>query len=145
MVQTAFTIVLALSMTVLALPAVVHASIGGTASSIESDRVQMQGALRQIVRSGPYTLHEVQSASGIVVREYVSDAGTVFAIAWQGATFPDMRQRRLNHSLKPRGLGPNGLGQRHQVPAQRVGLVALEHGDTARSTVPGQDAQVARG
>jgi hypothetical protein len=116
MVQTAFTIVLALSMTVLALPAVVHASIGGTASSIESDRVQMQGALRQIVRSGPYTLHEVQSASGIVVREYVSDAGTVFAIAWQGATFPDMRQL----------LGP--YFDRYHAEAERLVRARRGHG-----------------
>jgi hypothetical protein len=102
--------------TVMALSSVAHASIGGTVSSIESDRVGMQGALRQIVRSGPYTTHEMQSASGIVVREYVSDAGTVFAIAWQGATFPDMRQL----------LGP--YFDRYHAEAERLARSRRGHG-----------------
>jgi len=102
--------------TVLALSPVVHASIGGTAASVESDRVRMQGALRQIVRSGPYTLHEMQSASGIVVREYVSGEGTVFAIAWEGATFPDMRQL----------LGP--YFERYRAEAERLSRTRKGHG-----------------
>jgi hypothetical protein len=73
-------------------PGVVSASLGGNVTSVQEDRVRMQGALRQIVRSGPFTFHEMQTASGIVVREYVSEAGLVFALSWQGATFPDMRQ-----------------------------------------------------
>jgi hypothetical protein len=100
----------------LALSPVVHASIGGTASSIESDRVRMQGALTQIVRSGPYTVHEMQSAAGIVVREYVSDAGTVFGIAWRGATFPDMRQL----------LGP--YFERYHAEADRLARSRRGHG-----------------
>jgi hypothetical protein len=41
-------------------------------------------------------MHEIQGASGTVVREYVSaagaSAGKVFAVAWQGPWRPDMRQ-----------------------------------------------------
>ena len=97
-------------------PAVLHASLGGNPSSIQDDRVRMQGALRQVVRSGPFTLHEMQSASGIVVREYVSDAGTVFAITWQGATFPDMRQL----------LGP--YFDRYHAEAERLVRARRGHG-----------------
>jgi hypothetical protein len=38
-----------------------------------------------------YTVHEIQAATGTVVREYVS-GGKVFAVAWQGPWPPDMRQ-----------------------------------------------------
>jgi len=94
----------------------VHAALGGSASSVQDDRVRMQGALRQVVRSGPFTLHEMQSASGIVVREYVSDGGTVFAVTWQGATFPDLRQL----------LGP--YFDRYQAEAERLVRARRGHG-----------------
>jgi hypothetical protein len=97
-------------------PAAAHASLGGNASSVQDDRVRLQGALRQVVRSGPFTMHEMQSASGIVVREYVSEAGTVFAIAWQGATFPDMRQL----------LGP--YFDRYHAEAERLARTRKGHG-----------------
>jgi hypothetical protein len=100
----------------LALSPDVHAALGGSASTVQDDRVRMQGALRQVVRNGPFTLHEMQSASGIVVREYVSDAGTVFAVAWQGATFPDMRQL----------LGP--YFDRYQAEADRLVRARRGHG-----------------
>jgi hypothetical protein len=100
----------------LALSPNVHATLGGTASTVQDDRVRMQGALRQVVRSGPFTLHEMQSASGIVVREYVSDAGTVFAVTWEGATFPDMRQL----------LGP--YFDRYQAEADRLVRARRGHG-----------------
>jgi hypothetical protein len=39
-----------------------------------------------------HTVHEIQTPSGTIVREYVSSAGTVFAVAWQGPVMPDLRQ-----------------------------------------------------
>lgn len=68
------------------------ASLGGDSASVQTDRIRMQGALRQIVRRDAFTFHEMQSASGIVVREYLTSTGTVFGVAWQGATLPDLRQ-----------------------------------------------------
>ena len=68
------------------------ASLGGSPESVEADRVHVQGALTQIVRTGAYTRHELRSASGTTIREYVSPAGTVFAVTWQGPWLPDLRQ-----------------------------------------------------
>jgi len=73
-------------------PAPAFASLGGRAESVEADRVQAEGALTQIVRTGAYTRHELRTASGTTVREYVSPAGTVFAVTWQGPWLPDLRQ-----------------------------------------------------
>ena len=39
-----------------------------------------------------FSVHEIQTASGTKVREYVSPAGSVFAVAWEGPVIPDLRQ-----------------------------------------------------
>ncbi|TAL96110.1 MAG: DUF2844 domain-containing protein [Paraburkholderia sp.] len=40
--------------------------------------------------SATYTVRETTFGSGTVVHEYVSSAGTVFGIAWQGPQMPDL-------------------------------------------------------
>lgn len=39
-----------------------------------------------------YTVHEMTTPTGTVVREYVSSSGRVFGVAWEGPFMPDMRQ-----------------------------------------------------
>jgi hypothetical protein len=68
------------------------ASLGGDVSTVQADRVHMQGALIQVTASGPYTIHEMRAASGTTVREFVSPSGMVFGVAWQGPYVPDLRQ-----------------------------------------------------
>ena len=55
----------------------------------------MQASLQTSVGT-TYNVHEMQSAAGTVVREYISSAGEsagkVFAVTWQGPWPPDMRQ-----------------------------------------------------
>lgn len=84
---------LALAIVCIALPA--WAALGGDIASVQADQVQMRGSLRTTVAAS-YTVHEIQGASGTVVREYVTSSGTsagkVFAVAWQGPWPPDMRQ-----------------------------------------------------
>ncbi|HEX9276806.1 MAG TPA: DUF2844 domain-containing protein [Casimicrobiaceae bacterium] len=72
-----------------ALPA--RAALGGGEATVEADRLQVGGTLR-VLRLAAYTVHELQVPSGTVVREYVSPAGTVFGVAWQGPSMPDLRQ-----------------------------------------------------
>lgn len=67
------------------------ASLGGDTASIQADQVHMQGS-RRTTAAGSYTVHEIQGASGTIVREYVSADGKVFAVGWQGPWMPDMRQ-----------------------------------------------------
>ncbi|SRR5579871_5464523 len=68
------------------------AALGGGVSSVDADRVKMQAALLRIQTSEAYTLHEIQSAAGITVREYVSSSGDVFGVAWNGPAMPDLAQ-----------------------------------------------------
>lgn len=39
-----------------------------------------------------YTVHEIPTSSGTVVREFVATDGRVFAVVWSGPTVPDLRQ-----------------------------------------------------
>jgi uncharacterized protein DUF2844 len=66
-------------------------ALGGDVASVQADQAHMQGT-RQTIPAQSYTVHEIQAATGEVVREYVSSAGTVFAVAWHGPWLPDMRQ-----------------------------------------------------
>jgi len=72
---------LGLAAAIMAVPASAMATLGGDTSSVDADRVRMQGALLRIDRSDAQTVHEVQSSSGTTVREYVSPSGAVFAVA----------------------------------------------------------------
>jgi len=59
------------------------AALGGDIASVETDRVSMKGA--QSVTSGiGYSVHEIQTAAGMVIHEYVSAQGKVFAVSWRG-------------------------------------------------------------
>lgn len=80
---------LILVMVVATLPAL--AALGGDASTVQADQLHMQGSLRT-TNAEAYTVHEIQSPSGITVREYVSPGGKIFAVAWRGPWMPDMRQ-----------------------------------------------------
>ena len=84
-----------LVMLVSAFPA--WAALGGDVASVQADQLHMQGSLRTTTTAS-YTVHEIKSATGIVVREYVSSSsGKVFGVAWQGPWPPDMRQLLGNY------------------------------------------------
>jgi len=87
--QTVFT--LSVLVAAFALPRPLSASLGGDATSVESDRAKMQASL-QTTNKDRYTVHEMHSPNNVTVREFVSPAGKVFGVAWQGPTRPDMQQ-----------------------------------------------------
>src|SRR5438552_15756636 len=79
-------LVLALSV---AAPAL--AALGGDATSVQSDLVKMKGALR-VTSSAGFTVHEITTSGGTVVREYISDAVKVFDLFCRGRMIPVLRQ-----------------------------------------------------
>jgi hypothetical protein len=91
--QSSASIVLlaSVALVMLALPFSASATLGENSTSTEIDRVSMKATLRMLP-TVKYTVHEIQTPSGTTVREYVSSAGTVFAVAWQGPVMPDLRQ-----------------------------------------------------
>jgi hypothetical protein len=74
---------------VFALPAM--AELGGSVSSIQADQEHMKGT-RRVTTTAAYSVHEIQASTGTMVREFVSPSGTVFAVAWNGPSTPDLQQ-----------------------------------------------------
>jgi Protein of unknown function (DUF2844) len=79
-------------MMMIALPLPAFAALGGDVASVRTDQAHMRAALVRITGAGAYSVHEIQTPYGTLVREYVSTTGTVFAVAWQGPWQPDLRQ-----------------------------------------------------
>jgi hypothetical protein len=75
----------------LLLPIPALASLGGDVTTVEADLAKMQGSLRT-TSNNSYTLHEIQTSTGVAVKEYVATSGKVFAVTWQGPIHPDLRQ-----------------------------------------------------
>jgi hypothetical protein len=67
------------------------ASLGGDESTVAADHAVLAGQIK-VARVQRYAVHEIAAPSGTVVREFVSPAGKVFAVAWSGPAMPDMRQ-----------------------------------------------------
>lgn len=67
------------------------AVLGGDSASVQVDQAHMR-AQRQVTQGAGYVLHEMQTETGIVVREFVSAEGKVFGVAWEGPLRPDMQQ-----------------------------------------------------
>ena len=94
-----------------------RASLGGDTASVRDDQAKLQGAL-QTTAKATYTVHEIQAASGILVREYVSPSGAVFAVTWQGPRHPDLRQvlgayfDRFTQAVQAQRAQRPGLGPR---------------------------------
>ena len=76
---------------VLLLPSTASASLGGDVTTVQADQVRMKGTLRK-TPTNAYTVQEIKTSTGTVVREYLSPAGKIFAIVWQGPFLPDLRQ-----------------------------------------------------
>jgi hypothetical protein len=73
------------------LPLPAFATLGGDVASVAADQAQLAGTAT-IAQVQKYAVHAIGVPSGAVVREFVSPAGTVFGVAWQGPTMPDLRQ-----------------------------------------------------
>jgi hypothetical protein len=66
------------------------AALGGTADSVTADSSVLKGQMH----STPLVDYDVQAitAGALVVNEYLTRSGEVFAVTWQGPVPPDLRQ-----------------------------------------------------
>ncbi|WP_090682922.1 DUF2844 domain-containing protein [Paraburkholderia phenazinium] len=74
---------------VFCLPA--QAALGQNVGSIANDQVLMHATAHSATSQAAYTVHLITLPSGTVVREYVAPGGTVFGVAWEGPTLPDLK------------------------------------------------------
>lgn len=85
------TIVFMCAALALAMPLTAPAALGGDVSSVETDTAQFHGTAR-IMKMTTHSVHEIRTATGVTLREYISPSGQVFGVAWQGRANPDLRQ-----------------------------------------------------
>ena len=78
-------------MMALLLPLSCWATLGDNAASVLTDQAQLKGTVTS-VDNRTYVLHEITMPSGAKVREFVSPAGAVFAVAWEGQFPPNFQQ-----------------------------------------------------
>ena len=65
--------------------------LGEDVSTIQADGARMQSGVR-VTPGMSYSVHEMRDPNGTTVREFVSPAGQVFAVSWQGPYVPNLRQ-----------------------------------------------------
>ena len=89
------------------------ATLGGDLTSVQQDRTHLKASLRVSASNG-YSVHELNAASGIAIREYATLDGRVFGVAWQGPWRPDLRQllgeyfADYQEAVKNKRTGHNG-------------------------------------
>jgi len=113
-----------------------QATLGGDSVSVETDRVSLKAehAARQtLATSGSYTIHETTLPSGTVVRQYVSNNGIVFAVAWNGPFIPDLKQLLGLHfdTMVARQSKQSNAG--HRFFSQHEADLVIESGGHQRS------------
>jgi Protein of unknown function (DUF2844) len=91
MKSNAWISLLGVAVLLLTLPLPALAALGGDAASVQDDQARMKGTLKT-TEGMTYSVHEIKAGTGTVVREYVSPAGAVFGVSWQGPFIPDMQQ-----------------------------------------------------
>jgi hypothetical protein len=100
-----------------------QAALGGSVDSVESDRQILLAVRSGTTVSPAYTIHEMVS-DATTVREYVSSAGIVFGIAWNGLVYPDLTPLLGSYAdeyQKAMRQAPRQPGRRHaQVKTDQV-------------------------
>lgn len=68
---------------------IARAELGGDRSSVLADATSLQGVV-QSSTPGPYSVQQILAPSGVLVREYLSAQGRVFAVSWTGPVVPNL-------------------------------------------------------
>ncbi|MGE5172475.1 MAG: DUF2844 domain-containing protein [Betaproteobacteria bacterium] len=115
---SAFFLELCLISAVLATAQPAQATLGRPIDSIISDRKALSAALGAKKAYTGYTVQEIVSDS-VRVREYISPAGIIFGIAWNGLTHPDLTPLLGSYAREYR----EALRQTPRTPGRRFSTV----------------------
>ncbi len=66
-------------------------ALGDDVSSVDSD-LRVLGGKRQITSHAGYSLHQITTSDGSIVKEFASPGGKVFGISWEGKSMPQLQQ-----------------------------------------------------
>ena len=109
------------------LPQPARAALGGTADSVESDRISMK-ALTRPVPAAAVRKQELQLPSGTVVTEYLGSNGQVFAVTWHGPTLPNLQLILGNYFANLKAAASQPVVRRRLVRVNRPDIVIESSG-----------------
>lgn len=109
------------------------ATLGEDVSTVQADQARIH-ATETVTQRSAFSIHELQSASGVTVREYVSPAGKVFAVAWHGPFMPDLKQLLGSHFEEYQQALQNQV-QRHGPVVVQLPDLAVQLGGHMRDFV----------
>jgi hypothetical protein len=131
------TVLSSLVVAAIATPAL--AALGGDVTTVEADRVRLKGVL-QLTPASNYSVHEIQTPK-LVVHEFVSLSGQVFAVSWRGEGIPDLQQMLGAYYPKFQRAAVGPHYNHHQLSVNTPELVVLSsghtHGYAGRAWAPG--------
>lgn len=70
---------------------VAWAGLGERVESVQRDHAALRAATAKVTAAAHCDVHEITTAQGATVRQYVSADGTVFATTWSGPAMPDLK------------------------------------------------------
>jgi len=99
------------------------AALGGTADSVTTDSVALKGQLHNT----PQVQYDLQTITvgTLIIHEYVTRAGQVFAVTWQGPVPPNLRQLLGGYFTQFQSAAANRArpGNRRQLTVSQPDLV----------------------
>ena len=79
-----------LAVGLLLLPCVSQAELGGNVASIFSEQKEFNSQLTNKQQSG-FVIYTQTLPSGLILQEYISGAGNIFAVTWSGPALPNLQ------------------------------------------------------
>lgn len=108
-----------------------HATLGEAEASVQVDRQQIRASVQRSSRTN-FTVHELSTAGNGLVREYVTPAGQVYAVSWQGPFMPNLQQLLGTHFQTIAQSSDRQQGGRGHLVVH-AGPVVFESGGRMRS------------
>jgi hypothetical protein len=119
---------------------VANAGLGEPVDSVARDHQALRGTTLSVTAMQAYDVHETTTADGTRVRQYVSRAGTVFAVAWSGRSLPDLRIVLATHYDRYVAAAAAHRGSHHLLsvatPEVQMNIVRLPRGFAGSAQVP---------
>ena len=101
------------------------AVLGEREQSIASDQQRMRGELRSTPQRG-YTVHEIDTPDGRMVKEYVAAGGMVFGVSWRGPALPDLQRLLGSYFTEFQQSAASAPGAHRRALAVRTDRLVVE-------------------
>lgn len=123
------------------LSATANAGLGEARDSVQRDHLALGGSTLTVTSRDAYDIHETTTADGARVRQYVSRAGTVFAVGWSGRTQLDLKTLLASHYDEYVVAARVPHGANHHVftattPGMVISVVKHPRGFTGTAYIP---------